>query len=715
MLIITKGRIGRWLLAVVLILAFFSSAVAKVADDFDANRARLLGHMIQQQLSQNHYSQTKLDDDFSQAAFDLYLTQLDSQKRFLVQADVKKLEEFKHFIDDAVRRGRLDLPELGRSLLNERIERIRLMSAAMLEQGFDLTLDEDLETDPEKADYPADEKEQKDLWRKILKYQVMVRYLNLYEDEIGRDENGALKPANEETLAALRQKAREKVNKNNDTLFDRMLEETRQDHYDRYLNAVTRAYDPHTNYLAPNLKEDFDIQMSGSLEGIGATLTEDDGYIKVVRVIPGSAAYRQGDLEADDIILQVAQGTDDPVDIVDTRLRDAVKLIRGKKGSEVRLTVKKPDSRQVVIPIVRDRVEIKETFVKGTTVKDPETDRTFGYIKIPSFYRDYNGGTGRNCTDDLRKELQRLKKADMAGLILDLRNNGGGALSDAVSITGLFIEQGPVVQVRDGSGRIRVLDDTDHSVEYDGPLVVLVNRFSASASEILAGALQDYRRALIVGDEHTHGKGTVQAMLDLDRKLNIRGMSKYRPLGAVKVTIQKFYRISGESTQELGVVPDIVLPSRMDGLKSGEKYLDNALSWDRIKPVDYQLWKEPLNLEMLKKHSEQRTGQAQDFVKIVERAERSQQRREETLQTLVLSEFSSEREETLMLDKDDILSSPHGTMSPPAADETDAGESESKVKKKSEKAVPTLDETISEDPYVDESVALLREMVAADG
>lgn len=695
------NRAGLLLLALLLVLLTVTGSMGKTATDFDTNRARLLGHMVQQQLTQHHYTQKKVDDALSRAAYDLYLKQLDFQKRFLLKSDVEQLAQYRDHIDDGLRRGRLDLPELGRKLLNQRIEKVRLLTAALLEQGFDLERDEVLETDPEKVDFASDEKQQRELWRKILKYQVLVRYLNLYEDEVGV-EDGKLVDAEPEVLDELRQQAREKVRKSHEALFIRMLEETVQDHYDRYLNAITRAYDPHTNYLAPNLKEDFDIQMSGSLEGIGATLSEEDGYIKVVRIIPGSAAYRQGQLEADDVILQVGEDAGEPVDITDTRLRDAVTLIRGKKGTEVRLTVKKPDGIRVVIPIIRDVVEIEETFVKGTTLSDQAEGPSFGYIKIPSFYRDYNGGTGRNCTDDLRKELQRLKKENIAGLVLDLRNNGGGALSDAVSITGLFIESGPVVQVRNGEGKIRVLDDTERGVEYDGPLVVLVNRFSASASEILAGALQDYGRALIVGDEHTHGKGTVQAMLNLDRELKMNGMAKYMPLGAVKVTIQKFYRISGESTQERGVVPDIVLPSRMDGLKSGEKHLDNALPWDKIQAVAYDRRDVKTDLAKLKEHSARRIGAQEAFADIVEQAEQARQRREETRQSLLLSKVLAEREEIRLMNRKQGGLSPHGELGEDALAEDVEAETNGEP--------PTLDEAIADDPYVAEGVALLQEL-----
>ena len=344
-------------------------------------------------------------------------------------------------------------------------------------------------------------------------------------------------------------------------------------------------------------------------------------------------------------------------------------------------------------------VEIAETFVKGTTVVDEQNQQKVGYIKIPSFYRDYSGKTDRNCTDDLRNELQRLNKENISGLILDLRNNGGGSLSDAVSVTGLFIKTGPVVQIRNGAGTIRVMEDEDKSVEYSGPMVVLVNRFSASASEIVAGALQDYGRALIVGDEHTHGKGTVQALLDLDRFVNLRGMAKYMPLGAVKVTIQKFYRISGESTQEKGVSPDIVLPSRLDGLESGEKYLDNALPWDHIASANYSHWQQEVkNITDLQQQSDKRIRADEDFIKIISSADSAQKRREDSQQSLALQDLLDERDQ--LRNELDSMSN-HGLMA--TADDDDEEEKKEK----------TLDEKIAEDPYVDEGVILLHNLISS--
>ena len=699
------GKIFSRLVLFLLLATLPVSGWANSDASFDTNRARLLGHMLQQQLSGKHYSQKPTDDALSEAAFDLYLKQLDFQKRFLLQSDVVELKKYRDAIDDSVRRGRLELPIAGRKILNNRVAQVEGMVDEILTEKVDPTVAESIETDPDKIDYASSQSELHERWRKTLKGQILSRYISLREDDIGVDDDGALLPVDKEKDAELMVQAQEKVGKTIHNLLKRMLEETDQDHYDRYLNAIARAFDPHTSYLAPMTKEDFDIQMSGSLEGIGATLREDDGYIKVVRIIPGSAAAKQGQLGADDIILKVAEGAGDPVDITDTRIRDAVALIRGKKGTEVRLTVKKPDGRKLVIPIVRDVVEIAETFVKGTTVVDEQSKKTFGYVQIPSFYRDYSGKTDRNVTDDLRNELEKLDKKNIAGLILDLRNNGGGSLSDAVSVTGLFIKTGPVVQIRSGGGKIQVLNDEDSSVEYDGPMIVLVNRFSASASEIVAGALQDYGRALIVGDEHTHGKGTVQALLDLDRYVNLRGMEKYMPLGAIKVTIQKFYRISGESTQEKGVIPDIILPSRLDGLESGEKYLDNALPWDEIASAQYEHWKkEPKDVPKLQELTKEQVAKNEDFQEIITDASEAKKRRDETVQSLLLADMLKERDQ-LRAERKRIKEHGafmHGSFPTDSVDE-DKGDEKKKE--------PNLDEKIAEDPYVDQSILLLKELM----
>ncbi|MBE0595661.1 MAG: carboxy terminal-processing peptidase, partial [Desulfuromonadales bacterium] len=640
--------ISRKLIALLTIGLLATPSLALQAPaETDPHKSKLLSYLLRQQLSTNHFSPKELDDTFSQAAFDLYLKQLDFQKRFLLKKDVVTLQAYATRIDEELHRGVFDLPVVSAALVRERVAEVREMVRTLVAGPVDLNRQEKFQADPEKFEFSATPQELRERWRQIITFQVLTRYLNLEEDEA----TSGKKSSSAERL----QIAREKVGKTFEDFFTRMLEEKDQDYYDRYFNAVTRAHDPHTNYLPPMQKEDFDIGMSGSLEGIGATLKEEDGFIKVVAIIPGSPAYLQGQLQPEDVILKVAEKTGDPVDITDTRIRDAVSLIRGKKGTEVRLTVKKADGASLVIPIIRDVVQIEESFVKSSVITSPNGGRSFGYIHIPTFYRDFksprDGGTGRNSTDDVKAELRQLKAKNTDGLILDLRDNGGGALTDAVSIAGLFFKSGPVVQVKSGDGRIQVLADDDAAIHYSGPLVVLVNQFSASASEILAGALQDYGRAIIIGSEHTHGKGTVQAIIDLDRSVPFRNMDQYKPLGALKLTTQKFYRVSGESTQYRGVVPDIVLPDRLGHLKSGEQYLDYSLPWDSVASTRFEPWTGLANtdLSLIKSRSQQRIAVSTDFRQIAADAATARQKQENTLQSLNLEEIRRERAEAKLL------------------------------------------------------------------
>jgi carboxyl-terminal processing protease len=388
------------------------------------------------------------------------------------------------------------------------------------------------------------------------------------------------------------------------------------------------------------------------------------------------------------------------------RLRDAVTLIRGKKGTEVRLTVKRPGSKSFVISIVRDIVVIEESFVKATLIEDAQSGRRYGYIKIPSFYRDFentnNGGDGRNSTEDTREALRGFRDQDIDGLVLDLRNNGGGALTDAIGVAGLFIKDGPVVQVRSAEGSTKVLDDEDSKVEYSGPMVILVNQFSASASEIVAGALQDYGRAVIVGSEHTHGKGTVQVVLGLDRTLTLQNMQKYLPLGALKLTTQKFYRVNGDSTQSRGVVPDIVLPDRNRSNEFGEKYLDYSLPWDSIAPVRHDNWPlSKLALSELALDSRDRVSKNEDFTEIQRISETISERLKSTRQSLhaetVYQEWEALKNEN----------SPHGGMM--AGDDPEGGRAEAAAEQESPQ--DKLHRLVLEDPYTREATAILGDLL----
>ena len=447
--------------------------------------------------------------------------------------------------------------------------------------------------------------------------------------------------------------------------------------------------------------------MRGSLEGIGATLREEDGYIKVVKVIPGSAADRQGQLKANDVILAVGQGENDPVEVTDMRLRDAVALIRGEKGTEVRLTIRRPGVKNFVIPIVRDVVVIEESFVKHSKITDPVSGRHFGYIKVPSFYRDFestrHGGKGRNSTDDVKAALTSLKEQDIEGLVLDLRNNGGGALTDAVGIAGLFLGAGPVVQVRQGDGNSKILRYYEKEVAYRGPLVVLVNHFSASASEIVAGALQDYQRAIIVGSEHTHGKGTVQIIMDLDESLTLRNMRQYMPLGALKMTTQKFYRVSGDSTQYRGIVPDIILPDTGQYSEYGERYLDYSLPWDRIEAIEHIDWP-VFDREALIANSQQRVLSSEEFADIERTAEAVKDRLMDTTQSLRLEDVVQERKELELLSNN-----PHMNMG--AFGRIEDQDSTITKEDKDITSAEKLLNSILKDVYIIESMAILDDLI----
>ncbi len=682
---------------------------AAITDAFDQNRNRLLSYVLRHQ-TESHFSGKEIDNELSKAAFHLYIKQLDYQKRLLLFAEVEQLAVFEDRIDDEILSGRVVLAPFTFRLLENSVARAEKAVEKIFAGPFDFSVDEDYETDPEKLEFCKTESNLVERWRLDLKYRTLNRYLNLLKDA-GFDD--PLK-ATAEKLVEAEVEAREKVRKQYSEYFSRLKKETLNDHFDRYLNAFSRAFDPHTTYMPPQSKEDFDISMRGSLEGIGATLREEDGYIKIVKIIPGSASDRQGQLQADDVILAVAQSEDEPVDITDMRLRDAVSLIRGNKGTEVRLTIRRLGHTPFVIPIVRDVVIIEESFVKSALVVDPVSGKRFGYIKVPSFYRDFettrNGGKGRNSTDDVRAALKELDKQQHQGLILDLRNNGGGALTDAVGITGLFVGKGPVVQVRSGQdAKPEVLFNYNPQVAYHGPVVVLVNHFSASASEIVAGALQDYGRAVIVGSAHTHGKGTVQVVMDLDKSLTLRNMRQYMPLGALKITTQKFYRVSGDSTQYRGVVPDIILPDRGQNNKFGERYLDYSLPWDTISAVDHKHWTTPLDYARLNSNSRLRVESSEDFKEIQRIADVLGERIKDTRQSLRIDKVIQERADFQGMD------SPHGSGSLAEAEESTDENSEAEEPEAEEKDdQQKLIEAVLKDAYTQESMAILTDLITPE-
>ncbi|MBB6610879.1 carboxy terminal-processing peptidase [Pontibacter sp. Tf4] len=627
----TRFKIISSVLAVILLTAsfiFYRNTSSPEGKD------EILLKVLIQGLSQGHFQPEKLDDAFSKKAFNLYLERLDYNKKFLLASDVAKLRQYETTIDDQLRAGSYEFFDLSANLIEQRLKESEAYYKEILAKPFDFTKDETIEIDGEKLAFAKDKKELKEAWRKQLKYQTLVRLADMQEEQ----EKAKGEKKETKTLAEMEVEARKKVLDLYDDLYERLYRINRDDRRATYINAIANVYDPHTGYFPPKAKSDFDIEFTGRLEGIGASLQERDGQIKVNEIVPGSPSYIQGDLKPGDAIQKVAQGNNEPVIVEGMRLDDAIQLIRGKKGTEVRLTVKKPDGSTKVIPIIRDVIVFEETYAQSAMI---EGDKKIGYIKLPGFYADFEGNGGPNSADDVKREVEKLKAAGMQGLVLDLRNNGGGSLGDAVKMAGLFINQGPIVQVKTAGGKAIVLDDRDPQVQYDGPLVILVNANSASASEILAAAMQDYKRAVIIGSP-TYGKGTVQQFFELDEALPSQ-FDAYKPFGALKLTTQKFYRVNGGTTQLRGVIPDIILPDAYTYLEFGEKEQDYPLPFDEIKPAKYTVWSDPkLNLTQIKEASKARISQNKSFNLIKESAERLKKQSENTVRSLALQKYMEE-------------------------------------------------------------------------
>jgi carboxyl-terminal processing protease len=623
----------------VLLTAFVSGACgAAVAE----TREKVLSQMIGNALANWHYSGRKIDDDFSAKGFAQYEKYLDFSKSFLVQSDLDAMKVDELQIDDELADGDFSLPRLGNRLLRQRVLQVKDICKEILKKPFDFTLDEQIELDADKRKYATSLEDLREWWFKRLKYMTLTQYLNLFK--IAEDKNPKAKKSGPAFFPELEAQARKAVDKSVQRLFDRLLQDRSEDMQAIYFNALLAVFDPHSQYFPPRAKEDFDIDMSGTLEGIGALLGEDDGYIKVFEVIPGSPAWIQNLLKVDDIILKVGQGNDEPVDIVGMNVSDAARLVRGKKGSLVRLTVKKTDGRIMQIALIRNVVELQETYARSAVLSNEKLKKSFGYIFLPKFYHDFNRQNGRNAGDDVKAELGKLAAQKVDGIILDLRNNGGGALDDAEKLSGLFIEKGPLVQLKDKNSPPQVHEDPDAGISCQAPLVILVNGLSASASEIVAAALQDYRRAIVIGGEHTFGKGTVQVMLDLDRYLPAE-MVRYKPLGALTLTVQKYYRITGASTQYQGVVPDIVLPDLYSALDIGERSQPYSLPWDTIAAQPFTPWKNQCrDLADIKARSRQRLNSSVRFTQMAANIGRLKKQREKTQVTLNLRQFQAEQD-----------------------------------------------------------------------
>ena len=598
----------------------------------DPEKDKLLLELLTFVLEKGHYSPIAINDDFSKKVYAKYLEGLDPTKRFFLQSDVDDFSKHEFMIDDMIRNKDLTFFELTYSRLSQRMNESKGVYESILAKPFDFESNETINLDYDNQPFCKNKNELADRWRKQLKLQALSSITdrqNLEQDKKNADSSYQVK-----SFQIIEQEVRENSLKSLNDYFDFIQKELdRNDWFSIFLNSIVERYDPHTFYFSPEEKEKFDVSMSGTFQGIGARLQKKNEAVEISELISGGPAWKAKELEAGDLILKVGQGKEEPLDIAGMRLDDVVKKIKGPKGTEVRLTVKKVDGTIKVISIIRDEVETEETFAKSSIVE--KNGKKIGVIYLPKFYISFENKQNRDAFKDVALEIERLKEQNIDGIVLDLRDNGGGSLETVVKMVGLFIPDGPVVQVKAPGRSPEILPDPDSSVKYDGALVVMINNFSASASEIFAAAIQDYNRGVIVGSKHSYGKGTVQNVIDLNQF--IRG-SSYGDLGALKTTIQKFYRINGGSTQREGVKSDIVFPDRFAYLDMGERDEESALPWDRIAPAKYT----PLNYNFVNviENSRKRIMVNENFKLIDENAKWIFDRKDVNKFSLNINEFN---------------------------------------------------------------------------
>jgi carboxyl-terminal processing protease len=567
--------------------------------------------MVGEMLSQGHYKPQDINDAFSKKIFKKFIGDLDPEKTMFLKSDMDALKKYETTIDDEIKGAPVQFFLEAGKVFNARMEEAALMYNDILSKPFEFNTDEEVVLDGDKLEFTNSAKDKKERWRKKLKYMTLERYVDLLDT---REKNKGKEGFVSKSDADLEKEAREKVKRIMDRTFDRFrFKFSDDDKFNVFVNAITTTMDPHSEFFPPVDKRYFDEEMSGRFFGIGASLQYDDGNIKVSSVLTGSPASKSGEIQPGDIILKVAQGSAEPVDLTGFVVTDAVKVIRGKKGTEVRLTVKKPDGTIKIVTLIRDEIVQDETFARSAVVQNGGAK--IGYIYLPEFYADFEHPNGARSYVDVAKEVSKLKEEKVDGIVIDLRNNGGGSLYDVVQMAGLFIEEGPIVQVKDRENKPSVLKDKDRNVLYTGPLAVMVNEFSASASEIFAAAIQDYHRGVIIGSTSTYGKGTVQRNIGLDET----GFSMSNSdLGTVKLTLQKFYRINGGSTQLKGVNSDVVLPDNLEHLKVREKDDPDALPWDEISKASYNNWTSGYDLKIIQQLAYQRLANNATFKQIKE-------------------------------------------------------------------------------------------------
>lgn len=621
-------------LVVLVVLAVTTFFGFKIAENKD--KEKVLMAVMEWVLVNGHYSPIEIDDDFSNAIFTKFIEEIDPSKRFFTQEDIQDFARFQNLIDDQFKNQDLSFFNYVFERYEDKETASQQIYQDILATPFDYSIEESLDTNYENIGYSDNNEALKNRWRQQLKLTTLGRIydkLEVEEDKVKEDPNYVKK-----SLEELEKESRERTLSNMDDLYDRMDEMRREDWLGVYVNTIVEQFDPHSSYLSPEIKERFDISMSGKLEGIGARLTKEKEYTKVAELISGGPAWKQGGLEVGDLILKVAQGNQEPVDIVGMRLDDAIKFIKGDKGTIVNLTVKKIDGRTEVISIVRDEVQIEETFLKTSLVN--MDNKKMAVINLPKFYIDFNDKNYRDSGKDMKQALEELNQSDVDGVVIDLRNNGGGSLKTAIDISGLFIKKGPVVQVKNRVEEPKIYSDNDNKILWDKPIVILVNELSASASEIFAAAMQDYNRAIIMGSNQSFGKGTVQNVIPLNEYYNFS-----EDLGALKMTIQKFYRINGGSTQLEGVSSDIPMPGRYSYMEIGEREFNNPLPYDRIRAASYTSTDSYSNKDLVIQKSKERMLSNPKFMLIDDFAKWTKENANDSKYSLNLNTFIAEAKE----------------------------------------------------------------------
>ena len=670
---------------------------SKLVDNPDKDK--LLIEVITYVMERGHYEPKDINDDFSEHVFNSYIEGIDGQRRFFLQSDVNNFRRFKSEIDDQIRMSDISFFNLTYDRLMARMSQVKSFYSELLDEPFDFSIKDSINLKFEEIPYAKTLNGLKDLWRKRFKLSTLEYFSDLVDQEdfeIEKDSTYQVK-----SRIVMEEEARSKTKENIENYFDIFDDIERKDWFSIYINTIMLEFDPHSNYFAPDDKERFDQNISGKFEGIGARLQKKDQEVKIVEVIVGGPVWKAKALEVGDVILKVAQKDEYPVEIGPMRLNDAVKLIKGPKGTQVFLTVKRVSGVIEEVIINRDVVELEESYAKSSIIK--KNGKSYGFIELPKFYIDFKDQNSRNAASDIKKELEILKKKNVSGVIMDLRNNGGGSLKTVVDITGFFIDEGPVVQVKSTGGKKDILYDEDPSVVWDGSLVIMVNKFSASASEILAAALQDYKRAIILGSKQTFGKGTVQNVIDLNR---IISGGTHGDLGAVKLTTDKFYRINGGSTQLEGVKSDIIVKNQYSYIEMGEKDQDNPLAWDSIEPASYRQWSNQINYDYALNQSAKRLKD-NPYIQLVEKQARGiENQQDDFTYTLNYQDYLNEQEANRKIsEKFNELKDYRSELTFEWTPEAGVDQDEV-VKERKRRWI----ESLQQDFYIDEAVSILEDL-----